>query len=333
MNRASAQSLHQTQIKKKKAMSDNITQQFTLDSLPTDERAQAVRIGKTLTATAVKGLLHRLDPSGFALDGDVTGIETPGAVAAQQIDAPIFERMKPRLVQLRGDGERFTGLTGLTIDQLKRPGAVKAPRGAAPGAPPPPPPSPPSPPKYKALDLNLRGLHCVDETNPESGTDDMVLGAMRVGASGNVGYTPAIVAGEFNDNTYRYFGELPFGTVSLRSTNTWPKTFYWIFQLVESDSDDAEVAAGVTACFKYVATYVVGAFLGAGAGAIAGGIVTALGSLIGIFIDEDYFSPYGEAIKLNSENDYGADGIKDWHTGYISAHGGTYVIGYRLRLK
>lgn len=320
-------------------MPNQITQaiHFTGDSLSDDDRVQASRISRTLTGAIVKGLFHRLDPTAFALDGNVAGIEIRAAVAIQQIAAPAFERMKPKITQLRGNTSRIKELTGLTVDSLRSPGAIQmAAVGGPPSIHPPQPdlaaPTPRQPPKYKRLDLNLRKLHCVDETNPESGTDDMVLGAMRIGASGNVAYTSAIVAGEYDDGTMRSFGELQFGSVSLRSTQTWPKTFYWIFHLVESDSDDAEVAAGLTTGLSLIAATVGGYFGGPAVAALVKGIVDALGYIVGLFIDDDTFPPYGIVIKLNSENDFGSDGILDQHTGNISAHGGVYRIGYRLRL-
>jgi len=316
---------------------------FTGESLSEEERAEASRISKVVTGAFVKGLFHRLEPAAVALDGDVAGAETPAAVAIQRIAAPEFERMKPKLVQLRGDTNRIKALTGLTFDSLKSAGAIRMPVihhhllkpttvPKPPQVPKPQKPSKPPPPKYNRLDLNLRRLHCVDETNPEGGADSMVLGAMRIGASLNVDYTPAIVAGDYDDGDARSFGELYFGSVSLRSTTTWPKTFYWIFQLVESDSDDAEVAQGVTGAVSIVAAAFGTYFGGPAAGALVKAIIDALGGLLGVFIDEDIFPPYGVVIKLNSENDLGSDGIRDEHTGNITGHGGAYRIGYRLRL-
>lgn len=303
--------------------------QFTPASLSEAERREAGKIARGLTAAVVKGLLHRADPRAFAISADVDTLENQAAAAVRGIDAQTFEQMRPKLQQLAADPVRVQKLTGVTAQELKKSNAIifkaAAPQGAVPR-------SGSAPQKYKRLDLNLRALHCVDETNPESGTDDMVLGAMRIGASGNVDYTKAIVAGEFDDGQRREYGELPFGSVSLRTTPGYPKTFYWIFQLVESDSDDAEVAAGITSALRTVVTMVAGMVGGASVAAIAGAVVEAIGSIIGLFIDDDVFSPYGVAIKLNSENDFGADGITDQHTGNISAHGGTYRIGYRLRL-
>jgi hypothetical protein len=309
--------------------------QFTSASLPEAERREAGRIAQGITAAVVKGLLHRADPRAFAISADVDTLENQAAAAVRSIDAQTFEHMRPKLQQLAADTAKVQKLTGVAMPELKKSNAIifkpTPPQGAVPR-------SGSAPQKYRRLDLNLRKLHCVDETNggvfsPEDGTDDMVLGAIRIGAGGNVDYTKAIVAGEFaHDNTYRNFGELPFGSVSLRTTPGYPKTFYWIFQLVESDSDDAEVAAGITTALRTVVTMVAGMVGGAGIGAIAGAVVDAIGMIIGLFIDDDVFSPYGVAIRLDSENDLGSDGVRDEHTGNISAHGGTYRIGYRLRL-
>lgn len=314
-------------------------EQFTLEALPAADRKEALDMGMTIRAAVIKGLFHRLDGAAFAPESNVKSIEMAAALAIQKLEPAHFERMRPAVVKLRDDAARLGQLTGMTMQELLKAGAVKGPSLQATGAKGAPAvaqaamvqSAAAAAPKYKRLDLNLRAVHCVDETNPEIGSDSMVVGAVRVGASGNIGVTAAIPAGDYDDGTRRSFGELPFGTVSLLTTKTWPKTFYWIFQLVESDSDDAEVANALTGFLSVAASAVAGAFGGKEASTIAAAIIDTLKNLIGIFIDDDYFPPYGVAIKLNSENEFGPGGIRDEHTQNISDHGGSYRLGYRLR--
>jgi hypothetical protein len=110
--------------------------------------------------------------------------------------------------------------------------------------------------------------------------------------------------------------------------------FFCIFLLVESDSDDEEVAQDLTKGLELIASVAVAL---AGYGALlplVHAVFTVIGDLLGAFIDDDYFPPYGIQLKLKSENDFGSSGTgPNQHTGNISAHGGTYRIGYRWELS
>lgn len=305
-------------------------EQFTVASLPEAERREAKALATDVRAAIVKGLLHRGD-SGFALTGDVRGIETQAAVAVQAIDAGTFELIRPRLARAAASASAFERLTGRSIEALRKPDAITwRPKVAKPAL------TPPAQSKYRRLDLNIRKLHCVDETGSsgpgEWGADEMLLGAVRVGASGNVDYTKAIIAGDYDDGTVRSFGELPFGSVSMRTTPGFPKTFYWVFQLVETDSDEGKTAKAITAALSTVVKVVGTATGNAPAGVVAGAVLDAIGGLIDVLVDEDHFSPFGVAIRLDGDQQFGSDGVQDEHTGNISAHQGTYRIGYRLRL-
>lgn len=198
------------------------------------------------------------------------------------------------------------------------------------------PPAPPQPQalkasNFKGLLLILRKLHAMDETNPEGGDDDMILGGIRVGASGNVAVIPGFFAGNFDDGDVQNFGALPLGRYSLLSTPGYPKCFYAIFTLVESDSDDQEVADTLTTALNVVAK--VAGTWNAAVGIVVAAIGTLLSVILGGVIDEDWFPPYGIELCLTGPNQWGPAGkSKNLLTPGISGHGGTYRIGYRWQL-
>jgi hypothetical protein len=140
------------------------------------------------------------------------------------------------------------------------------------------------------MDFVLRAVHCVRETSG-GGSDEIVLGAVLVGASGNTKVVPAQVIGDFDDDgdgaAYVSTGDLPLGQFSLRTTNGYPKTMYCILQLVESDQDDADAAQGLTDALSVIVTIAVSALATPAAGAAAGAVVTAVGALIALFISDD----------------------------------------------
>ena len=327
-----------------------VVEPFMPSMLPARERAEAVATGSAATALVLKGLLHRADPGTYAAP---TRQDTPEAAAiavARGIDEKTFTRLAPRLKALAANPTRLRRVLGPSgrVDlrkpslglKLARPiGGVAglsqvaigdrddavAPRSAA-GA--------KAAAKYSRMDLVLRAVHCVDETNPESGDDDIVLGGVLVGASGNTKVVKARFIGNFDDGDYVGLGELPFGQFSLRTTPGYPKTMYCILQLVESDQDDADAARALTSALQSIATMVVSAAASPAAGAIAGAIVSAIGGLIGVFIDDDHFPPYGIRATLQSENQFGSDGDSGkLRTGNINGHGGSYRIGYRWLLN
>ncbi|MEO5947135.1 MAG: hypothetical protein ABIP79_10005 [Chitinophagaceae bacterium] len=187
-------------------------------------------------------------------------------------------------------------------------------------------------PVFNKLDLVLRKVHCVDETEPEGGDDDMVIGGLLVGASGNTNSANSFASGHYDDGEVTNHGSYPFGTYSLKSTSGYPKVFYCILQLIEVDTDEADAAKVLTDVMTLVGAMV------STVNPVIGGLVVAVAQVVQIFtswlIDDDPFYPYGVSLNLNSPNIFGADGrSSDWHTGNISDHGGTYRAGFYWQLK
>lgn len=331
-----------------------VVERFTTSMLEGAERKQAEDAGHAATGLLLKGLFNRLDPLKYA---GPTRSDTPeGAAidAVRDIEAKAFARMAPRLRALAEDKPRLAKMTAplgnvdftrASLDlKLARPiaggaalkrvtvgerdddassfaGANAVPRSGG--------------SRYSRMDLVLRAIHCVDETNPEGGgADDIVLGGVIVGASGNTKVIKSRFIGNFEDGTYISVGELPFGQFSLRSTSGYPKTMYGILQLVESDQDDADAARALTSALSTITTIAVSTVATPTAGAIAGAVVNAVGGLVSVFISDDAFPPYGIRARLMSENEFGNDGDSGrLRTGNIVGHGGSYRIGYRWLLN
>ena len=186
-------------------------------------------------------------------------------------------------------------------------------------------------PVFNKLDLVLRAVHCADETNPESpGDDDMIVGGIIIGCSGNVVKARSIVSCHFDDGGYCNHGAIPFGTYNLNSTSNYPKTFYAIVQLIEADSDEQETAQALSEIMGIAAA----ALAGTGYGAALAAVAAAVEVFSELFFDDDAFYPYGVALNLPNSSHFGSDGrSSNWATGNITDHGGTYRVGFYWQLK
>ncbi|HEX8692898.1 MAG TPA: hypothetical protein VF746_10790 [Longimicrobium sp.] len=311
---------------------------FTLDELPRAEREEGRRLAAAASALMLKGLLHRADPRGFPV---AAGAQAPDAVAARlaaELDPAVFARVQPRLERALREPKRLERILGpfakvdlrrpeldpevakLVVRPRRGPGGADAgdavPRGA----------------KFTRAHLILRALHCVRETSG-GGADEMILGGVLVGASGNVKAINSIVCGEFDTGDYYDAGELFLGQYSLRTTAGYPKSLYAIFKLVESDSDDREVAQQLTATLSLLASTILSALASPAVGGTVAAVMQAIGGFISDVIDEDEFPPYGIRLTLQSENQFGGPVGPKERTNDIVGHGGKYRIGYRWVLN
>jgi hypothetical protein len=174
----------------------------------------------------------------------------------------------------------------------------------------------------------LRNVHCVDETNPESGDDDIVVAGILVDGSGHLYPAKTIVSCQFDDGTYCNHGNYVFGTYDLGATASYPKSFWCILQLVEIDSDEAEAVTIISDIMKMTCESVEGQ-------AFSSDQLISIMTIYGeLFFDDDIFTPYPIGITLNNANEYGSDKKSDnWHTGNISGHGGTYRVGFYNKIR
>ena len=321
-------------------------------ALSAADRAAVKDAVAVTNALMLNALLHRFDPRAYPVGPDASALEKAAIRQVAGLSPKAFSRLVPGIARVLGDArsrKRYLGsLADIELNQADVSGriakamqgrvnlaAARIPRGevlarAAAGA-------PAGGPNWSALHLQVRAIHCVDETNPEIGSDDIVLGGAMIGASGNVASAKSFVAGEFDDGTRISYGLKLFGVFSLNSKKDYPKTYYAVFQLVESDSDDKEVAAGLTKLVSFIASVVVGALATPAVGAIAAGVVDAIGAFIGLFISDDHFPPWSAWVRQDGPMRFKTNGGVTWdgpespnlRTEDIVGHGGRYRIGYR----
>lgn len=331
--------------------SDNI-----LDKLTPAEKAEAKQQAQVALAFFIKGVLNRANPSTYPLEAAADSPEGLISFSIKGMKPAAFNKMKLKIdtfladenkkalilgkfksidfkkKSIRADVDKIHGKTirpnisvapdAAAVDLIK-PGQAQGLGGASGVG--------TEMPAFNRMDLVLRAVKCVDETNPESpGDDDIVVGGLIIGCTGNVKKTSSIVSCHFDDGDYCNHGAIPVGTYNITACSGYPKTFYTIIQLVEADSDEAETAEFLSDVMQMVAV----ATAGTGYGAIFAAVAGALEMFAAIFFDDDAFYPYGVQLNLPSANAFGSDGrSNNWRTNGISDHGGTYQVGYYWQLR
>lgn len=158
------------------------------------------------------------------------------------------------------------------------------------------------------MEIRIRSLECLDETNPEGGNDDMRLSGLIVGPTGDLQRVGQLRLGEFDDPEESddaparrdYDPPLPFGAVALAPGIGWPHIYTIVFVLAEHDNGGldgfmldlfnaakdkikAGVHAAVADAFKQ-ASATSGIKDGGVGGAAIGSIWGPVGSLVGTIV-------------------------------------------------
>lgn len=332
-----------------------------LSKISTTDKAKAKDEAQALAAFVLKAMLHRIDSAVYPIDDKEGSVEKIALDGIDKLSPATFKKAKERTLVMWGDPHKKTKLLGkfstldfkkksiapdikrisniefrpvlkktsdvtllnteipeLSFSQTKGPSADNYKLEK---------------PAFNRLDLVLRKVHCVDETDPESpGDDDMVIGGLLVGASGNTNSANSLASGHYDDGDVTNHGAYPFGTYSLNTTPSYPKVFYCILQLIEVDTDEADAARALTDVMKLVGTLV--SSVNPAIGALVVAVAEAVQIFTGWLIDDDPFYPFGITLNLNNANKFGADGrSSNWHTGNISDHDGIYRIGFYWQLK
>lgn len=308
--------------------------EFSSASLSATERRQAAAVSRDLRYLTTKGLLNRIDPEKYPVERNPASPSALAAAAAQRIRPSTFRRVGTRVAELARDPSRMSRTIGLSnisalqkaVYTVDRESLKVNPRREE---------EPPPSPKYRRADFILRALDCRDETDPEGGSDSMILGGMVIDDDAKPHVLTSQICGEFDDGVYAGFGTIPLGFFPLDNSSHWPKTFYPIFHLVESDSDDKAVAEAISDGVSFVASIVATAYGGAAAGVVAGAVVDMIGDFIGMFIDEDHLRPYGMTQVFNADhvmNGFNGAADLDLATGNITGQGAQYRVGVRWHL-
>ncbi len=313
---------------------------FSADLTP-EEKETARKAAQVVVASAVKGALNRIDPARYPIEDDDSSLDAQMAAAISRLPAKALLRIKPRVTAIAEGAQKVKLLDGIDPDSFRKSGTtlkvmergrltrpkLKAPEGdvevrqGSGGS-----------LKYKKAILELRAIHCVQETGG-GGSDEIVFGGVLIGATGNTNPIEAFDAGDFDSGTYADFGAKPIGKYNLKNVEGYPSYLYAIFMLVESDSDDQAVADSLTDTIGAIAVTAAAFWSGGTAALAVYAIYEAIDGLINALFGPDVLRPYGIRLNLNSNDPFGKPISSNLRTGNITGEGATYRIGYRWVLS
>jgi len=293
--------------------------------LSVKERREARRAGEVSYALTMKALLHRLDPKAFPVGGDASPIEAKAAKMAKTIKPRAFAKLQPLIENRTHQAAEFSRVIdsarGLNLrGVVPRAAETELPAGAT-----------PQPRSFRnRLELFIRRLHCVDETNPEGGSDDMVLGGVLVGASGKTNVANTVIKTGFDDGEIKEINRT-FGRYSLKSTSVFPKDFLAVFKLIESDSIEEIVAANLESTLKTLAFTAEILHTNAPPAQKPALVAQSVLTSVNLFYGTTHFPAKQVHVSLSGlvlshDNESG-----NLHTPDMRGHGGTYRIGYKWR--
>lgn len=326
-----------------------------LTKLSTADKAKATEHGQAILAYTLKAILHRSDPAKYPVGQTEKSAQTTILASLQRLSPYTINKMKEKANLLLSDATKRAAVLGKfkDIDFKKKsidsdiqkirpvkfnPTLIKINKDATslnytgnnysvlPGT---------SQAdlndknSFSKMDFVLRAIRCLDETDPESGDDDIIIGGLRVGCSGNTAPGISVVSCHFDDGDYCDHGRIPLGGFNLSSCSGYPKTFYFIIQLIEVDSDEREAAQALTDIMEIAAEALQGSGYGQAIAYVAGAIEV----LSGWLFDDDAFHPYGASTTLSGQNTFGSDGRSSYRRAVISDHGGKYRVGYQWQLR
>ena len=304
------------------------------------QRQAAKAVARDVVAAAVKGALHAIDPARYPMEAAADSGDMRIARAIAALPPKALRRIRPRIVAI-GDGTRMPALLKdmdvqgfrkarpllrpVERDGIDRPVIKVVDRDSDP-------PPVPAPPRYTKAILELRAIHCVQETGG-GGADEIVFGGMLIGATGNSNPNDAFDAGDFDSGTYADFGAKPIGRYNLKLIENYPGHLYAIFMLVESDSDDREVANALTTTMSVIAVVAAAYFSGGLAAGAAYAVAEAISGLIDSFFGPDALRHYGIRLTFENGDPFGGPIGPKMRTGDITGEGAIYRVGYRWVLS
>lgn len=306
------------------------TQELDLSSLPAKTREGVQKAAAVAHATIMKGLLNRLDPAAFPSNGGVSSRVAKVIEEAHKNKPRGFAKMRPLIERQRPRAAEFSRIVDsrprLNLGELKLggdEGTLPTPSaGTSPIA------------AHNRLQLVMRALHCVDETDAEGGSDEMIVGGVLVGASGATNIANTIICTGLDDGERINFGPLHqnFGIYSLNSTPGYPKFFGLVLKLVESDGDDEDVAAGMELLMS-IAANVAEEECKNLLPSIKSPFVTLItAATLALIYGGQGFAPHVYGLRMMGANEFGGAESGNLRTKNMKGDGGTYRIGYKWRL-
>lgn len=198
------------------------------------------------------------------------------------------------------------------------------------------------------LELRIRSVRCIDETDPELFSSDTILmGATTVDESGDTKKVPSFKVGSFDDGKRKTYNPPKQLTMfSVLEGTAWPKSYFVTVVIAEQDNGGfptflqelyegvkEEVIAGLAAA--------IGGAIGASGGPIGFVIGTVLGWVVGELFnlfkswwEDDEFPPVTLRCNHAGINARWAGGATTSPEGraWWKAHGGYYEMFYDWRL-
>lgn len=258
--------------KEEEELNRAVEDENVLTKIPAAEKAKATEHAQAILAYTLKAVLHRSDPAKYPVDNAEKSPQTIILSSLQRLSPYTLNKMKEKANLLLSDATKRAAALGKLkdLDFKKKsidgdiqkirpvkynPTLIKSDKdagsvnftgnnysdmsGTAEAA-------VNDKNAFSKMDFVLRAIRCLDETNPESGDDDIVIGGLKIGCSGNSAHGYSAVSCHFDDGDYCDHGRLPLGGYNLSSCSGYPKTFYYIIQLLEVDSDEREAAQALT---------------------------------------------------------------------------------------
>jgi len=301
----------------------------TLDAISDIERNQINDAARNVGTIFLKTMLNRLDSKAFPLKAGSDRLAADVAVLTRHLSPNAFNILRPRLEKIRADASKTNAvlrapvktLQKISISEKKLPKNEDTVLRAG---------------NYKSVQLLLRALHCINETNPENGVDTMILGGVLIGATGNLNVINSRHCGFFEtDDRIEYAPHTQhLGLFSLNTTPTYPKYFYAVFKLIESDAIDIEAeVTGLTELMSVlgqIARSITPNFNNPLIQPVyAAYLFLILRAVIYTSFDEEDFPPIGVDIFVTASSETQSGNLV---TDNISGLGGTYRIGYKWKL-
>ena len=324
-------------------------------TLSAEERASVAEAVAVTNALVFNALLHRFDPVAYPVNANASAAERELVKELKGLSQTTFSKLMPGIARLNTDAARrkkflgklaavdfhkgdvsrqitrVGGLKRVSLGTMQRvvrptlPRVVKKSAGTAPHG-----------PVYSEMQLLLRAVHCKVETSG-GGSDEMVMGGMLIDPAGTVVPFKGFLLGDFDTgDPVRGYGEHLLARAPLASKVTYPRTFFGIFLLVESDGDDRELAREMTKAAGTIANIVVSAFLTPAAGMAVEAVIGAIGAFFQLFLGDDHFPLWSSRLVQDGPTRFRHHGVTwdgadspNLRTSNITGHGGAYVVGFK----
>lgn len=183
-------------------------------------------------------------------------------------------------------------------------------------------------------------VYCEDETNPETGDDDIILGGLFVSAD-NKANGNALYCGGFNDGDYAALNDFKIAEAEYSRKENFPQTFYGLLTLMNARADENSAVNSLEDVYAIVVGMLEAEDSQMGENVLSM-IASCVEAFTSLFLNSyDLLNPFGIKLEVRSANDIYINDSKvlfingnlsdTWGTGNIHGHGGTYKIALKLR--